>query len=291
MKQQHDEISVWDIILFLKDVIKKSKVFLKRTAIFWALTLGVLYSVYIYASKKYISDIYISARNMNRQELTSQVLYLNSLIGYNNIPELATSLQVTPAEASTITKFIIEPYRVDESLQQDEAGNTKDVNESKITVHAKDNKIFAKLNNTLVPYLNNSKYSELLNTSQSYQLQTLINTYSSEILRLDSIESRKNVKYKFEKDEGLNFLFDGPSEVAKARISLIEKIAQTDRNLKTDIGVKVIKQFYFPSKPQRLFTYVELILIYPALVLLTAFILGLTKIFNDKMNSFLSKNN
>lgn len=285
MKQQHDEISVWDIVLFLKDVIGKSKIFLKRVAIFWAITLGVLFLVYIYASKKYISDIYISARNMNRQELTSQVLYLNSLIAYNNIPELATSLQLTPDEASSITKFIIEPYRVDETLLKDESGNIKDVNESKITVHAKNNGIFSKLNNTLVPYLNNSQYSELLNKSQSYQLQTLINTYSSEILRLDSIESRKNVKYKFEKEEGLNFLFDGPSEVAKARISLIEKIAQTDRDLKTDIGVKVIKQFYFPSKPQKMFSYVEMVLIYFALVIVSIIVLSLAKIFNDKVNS------
>lgn len=230
--------------------------------------------------------MYISARNMNRQELTSQVLYLNSLINYNNIDELATSLKISKTEASAISKFTIEPFKVDEnSVTRDEAGNIKDVNESKITVQAKDNKIFEKLNNTLVQYLNYSQYSTLLNSSQSYQLQTLINTYSNEILRLDSIENKKNTKYKLQKEDGLNFLFDGPSEVAKARISLIEKIAKTDRDLKTDIGVKVIKQFYFPSKPQNIISNFEFVLIYVFVVFITILIVSFAKYLNDKLRT------
>ncbi|MFN8438395.1 MAG: hypothetical protein U0V72_12260 [Cytophagales bacterium] len=286
MKQEHGEISIWELLLTIKKIFSYSKNQYKKILILWSAGFLVFYFYLNFNNKKYVSDMYISARNMNRQELTSQVLYLNSLINYNNIDELATSLKISKTEASAISKFTIEPFKVDEnSVTRDEAGNIKDVNESKITVQAKDNKIFEKLNNTLVQYLNYSQYSTLLNSSQSYQLQTLINTYSNEILRLDSIENKKNTKYKLQKEDGLNFLFDGPSEVAKARISLIEKIAKTDRDLKTDIGVKVIKQFYFPSKPQNIISNFEFVLIYVFVVFITILIVSFAKYLNDKLRT------
>lgn len=287
MKQQHEEISVWDLLIFCKSIFNNSKKHLKRVFVFWTVIFVIAVFGFFILGEKYKSEMYISARNMNRQELTSQILYLNSLIENGNIQELTENLHISEKDAKSLKSFEIEPFRADKLLLESASEESiKDVAESKITLIAKNNNVFSLLNNSLIDYLNNSKYSELLNTSEKYQLQTLINTYTSEIIKLDSLESKKSNKYNIKKEEGVSFLFDGPSEVAKARISLIEKIAQTAKDLKTNIGVKVIKQFYTPSKPSMKISYLLMVICCVLLTFITSVLIAVLEVINKNISEY-----
>lgn len=284
MKEHNEEISIWEILSFLKRIVTHSKALFKKMIFIWIAIFVLGYIYYSIGSKSYQSEMYVSTKNMNREELSSQIVYLNKLIFYNGYDELAALLGISKKDAAMLQAFGIDPYIVEDpsvgDLDKRERGT-----QSKITVKSKSNLTFKMLNNTLADYLNNTAYSEMLNGSQKDRLLKLKNTYTSELLKLDSLES-KTSSFKMRRDDDLGIILDGPSEVAKARISLIEKIAQTEKDLRTDIGVKVIKEFYFPSHPHYFFKFSYVLMAYVVCLLVSYLFVSFILIVKNKLHDF-----
>ncbi len=284
MKEHNEEISIWEVLSFLKKVITHSKALFKKLIFIWVVIFALGYIYYSLGSKSYQSEMYVSTKNMNREELSSQIIYLNKLIFYSGYDELSSLLGIPQSDASNLQDFRIEPYVVEEPTEGEPEKRERGT-QSKITVKSKSSMTFKILNNTLADYLNNTAYSEMLNGSQKDKLLKLKNTYTSELHKLDSLES-KTSSFKMRRDDDLGIILDGPSEVAKARISLIEKIAQTEKDLRTDIGVKVIKEFYIPSKPYYLFKFSYVLISFVACVLISYLFIALFLIVNTKLSDF-----
>ncbi|HTF80609.1 MAG TPA: hypothetical protein VL947_02750, partial [Cytophagales bacterium] len=114
MKEQNEEVSLWEVLHFLKQVITYNKKLLKKIGLLW---LGLFVVGYIYmlvSPRNYLSEMYVSSKNMNREELSSQIIYLNKLIEYNGREELALLLGLSAQEAASLVSFRIEPYIVEE---------------------------------------------------------------------------------------------------------------------------------------------------------------------------------